>query len=404
MGWRKKWLAVGFAAVGVLTIIVFLKERWEGADPVRVLERNPPGMGEAQISLEARTENGNFSVDFELAERRYSDEELETVFLQGKAWLDQVWLGKNESSENVTSDLYFPMKIPNLGITVRWETESYQWIQTDGKITEAAYEEAPLETGVRAILCYGKAERQYDYAVTIKRDVLSGTDALKQNIMDVIRTKDLQENTLTEFVLPETVNGINVAWYDQKTSVWPDIFVFGNLIVVLIYFSQEEKKMQQLKNREAELRRDYPEIVYRLVLLIGSGMTVKGAWEKMTMDYQNEKHVTGRCRWGYEEMQMTLREIKYGIAELKAYENFGKRCGSQSYIRLSSLLIQQVKRGARGMNHLLMQEVTESEIMRRENVRKNAEEAGTKLLLPMVLMMTVVFAILMVPAFLSISI
>lgn len=101
---------------------------------------------------------------------------------------------------------------------------------------------------------------------------------------------------------------------------------------------------------------------------------------------------------------MALREMNYGISELKAYENFGKRCASQNYIRFSSLLIQQVKRGARGMNQLLMQEVMASEILRKENARKCAEEAGTKLLFPMVLLMAVVFAVLMIPAFLSISI
>ena len=73
-------------------------------------------------------------------------------------------------------------------------------------------------------------------------------------------------------------------------------------------------------------------------------------------------------------------------------------------MRLSELLIQQVKRGARGMNQILMQEVTASEIIWRENSRKRAEEAGTKLLFPMVLLMTVVFAVLMIPAFLSISV
>ena len=103
------------------------------------------------------------------------------------------------------------------------------------------------------------------------------------------------------------------------------------------------------------------------------------------------------------EMEMAVREMNYGIPELKAYESFGKRCGTQGYIRLSSLLIQQVKRGARGMNQLLVQEVGEAEVLRRENARKSAEEAGTRLILPMILLMTVVFAVLMIPAFLSMN-
>lgn len=161
--------------------------------------------------------------------------------------------------------------------------------------------------------------------------------------------------------------------------------------------------MQYFKNREDGLRQDYPEIVYRLVLLIGSGMTVRAAWEKISSDYQNWRERTGKNRWGYEEMETAVREMNYGIPELKAYENFGKRCGTQGYIRLASLLVQQVRRGARGMNQLLVQEVGEAEVLRRENARKSAEEAGTRLILPMVLLMTVVFAILMIPAFLSMN-
>jgi Tfp pilus assembly protein PilX len=47
--------------------------------------------------------------------------------------------------------------------------------------------------------------------------------------------------------------------------------------------------------------------------------------------------------------------------------------------------------------------VAEAEIFRRGNARKRAEEAGTRLILPMVLMMMVVFAVLMIPAFLSMN-
>ena len=161
--------------------------------------------------------------------------------------------------------------------------------------------------------------------------------------------------------------------------------------------------MQRFKDREDGLRQDYPEIVYRLVLLIGSGMTVRAAWEKIISDYQRWRERTGKNRWGYEEMERAVREMNYGMPELTAYESFGKRCGTQGYIRLSSLLIQQVKRGARGMNQLLVQEVGEAEVLRRENARKSAEEAGTRLILPMILLMTVVFAVLMIPAFLSMN-
>lgn len=74
----------------------------------------------------------------DVGERAYSAEELETVFAQGKAWLDSVWLGENASPEKVTEDLYFPDKIENTGIAVRWIPENSRWVQYDGGITEEA--------------------------------------------------------------------------------------------------------------------------------------------------------------------------------------------------------------------------------------------------------------------------
>lgn len=400
---RKKWLAAGFIAVGGVTAAFWLRSRAAGNEPIRVLERNPPGKGDSEIHMEIQTGEESFPVDFLLRERQYTAEELESAFEQGKTWLDSVWLGDNLSAQNVTENLYFPTRIEELGLTVRWETESYRWIRTDGTVTEEAFGQAPLDTQVRAILCYGTEERQVDYPVRVIR--LDGDERtmLKASVLELVEAKQAEQASEEVLTLPENVENVMLTWYEKKTPVWPKLFVFGNLCVILLYFSQEEKHIHQIKKREDELRKDYPEIVYRLVLMIGSGMTVRAAWEKLISDYQRWRSNTGKSRWGYEEMEMALREMNYGIPELKAYESFGKRCGTQGYIRLSSLLIQQVKRGARGMNQLLIQEVAEAEVLRRENARKSAEEAGNRLILPMILLMTVVFAVLMIPAFLTMN-
>ena len=89
-----------------------------------------------ECALEARTKDEEYSVNIKLNERTYDEKELEEVFRKGKEWLDKVWLGENVSSDQVVSDLYFPMVIETLGLNVRWETSNYNWIQTDGSITE----------------------------------------------------------------------------------------------------------------------------------------------------------------------------------------------------------------------------------------------------------------------------
>lgn len=401
---KKKKLAAGIAAVCLVTLLLGVQSCVKPKETIRCLERNSPGSGETTVNLEVRTDSGSFPINFQLEERIYDESEMDRVFEEGKAWLDTVWLGDNTSSDSVTGNLYFPDRISHLGLSVQWKTESYRLVQSDGKVTEEALSQAPFNTKIRAVLKYGEFERGYDYEIRIIENIPEGDEALRQGILKEVKSLQTEERTQNEMILPDTFNGTKLEWYVREDPVWPKIFIFGNLILVLVYFASEEKKMQQIKDKSKELERDYPDIVYKLVLLVSSGMTVKGAWEKLICDYRKEKNSTGKIRCGYEEMEMALREMNYGISELKAYENFGKRCASQNYIRFSSLLIQQVKRGARGMNQLLMQEVMASEIMRKENARKRAEEAGTKLLFPMVLLMAVVFAVLMIPAFLSISI
>ena len=97
---RKKWLLAGCIAVTGVTALLWLKGYFEVKEPIRVLERNPPGMGDKEIQMEFQTEQGRFPVNLKLAERSYREDELETIFEQGRLWLDDVWLGENASSQS----------------------------------------------------------------------------------------------------------------------------------------------------------------------------------------------------------------------------------------------------------------------------------------------------------------
>lgn len=109
-------------------------------------------------------------------------------------------------------------------------------------------------------------------------------------------------------------------------------------------------------------------------------------------------------RPGYEEMLKTWYEMQDGTGELKAYENFGRRCDNPQYRKFASLLIQNIRKGTRGMQALLDAEAEEAFQNRKAHARKLGEEAGTKLLMPMGLMLLLVFAILLMPAMMSMGV
>jgi hypothetical protein len=90
-----------------------------------------------------------------------------------------------------------------------------------------------------------------------------------------------------------------------------------------------------------------------------------------------------------------------GTSETQAYKEMGRRCGVHAYIKLCSFLSQNINKGNANIFDLLREETREAFEERKAIARRNGEEAGTKLLGPMVMMLTVVLVIVIVPAFMS---
>jgi tight adherence protein C len=131
-------------------------------------------------------------------------------------------------------------------------------------------------------------------------------------------------------------------------------------------------------------------------------MTIKQAWIKIAEDYKSlDSQRRGIKRYAYEEMLTTVRELKLGMPENISYEQYGSRTGLIPFIKFSSLITQNLKKGTKGFTELLMQEAREAFEDRKEIAKRLGEEAGTKLLIPMMIMLIIVFLIIMIPSFLS---
>ena len=67
------------------------------------------------------------------------------------------------------------------------------------------------------------------------------------------------------------------------------------------------------------------------------------------------------------------------------------------------MLTQNLRKGSKGLSELLRAEADQAFEERKAAAKKRGEEAGTKLLLPMFMMLSMVLLIVIVPAFLSIQ-
>ena len=75
----------------------------------------------------------------------------------------------------------------------------------------------------------------------------------------------------------------------------------------------------------------------------------------------------------------------------------------QPYMKLSSLLEQNRRTGTKNLQQLLEQEMSAAWEEQKHAARRLGEEAGTRLLIPLFLMLIVVMVIIMVPALLAVQ-
>lgn len=134
-------------------------------------------------------------------------------------------------------------------------------------------------------------------------------------------------------------------------------------------------------------------------------MSVRGAFFKIADEYMNQRNThCSETRYAYDELLVACRNMQSGMPEAEAYAQFGRRCGLSVYLRFSALLTQNLRKGNSRLLSRLSLEAAEAMEQHRAAVIAIGAEAGTKVLLPMVLLLIVVLIVLLAPAFLSVNI
>lgn len=349
-----------------------------------------------EISIE--TDYGQRQMDFrvEVEPKRLTEEEAERLFDDLVAQLPDYILGSNEDLRNVSSDLNLRETYGDFPVAVQWQSSSPGLISDSGQIFSL---EEDAQVTLSFWLTYGAQERDGELSVTLKPPVPAEEDLLRMELQEALQQSQDGSLDQDEWRLPTEWRGESILWRqvveDNSLVLWAAALVTA--IGVFLFLDRDLH--EQLEKRKKLLRREYPEIVHKLVLFVGAGMTIRGAFQKIAGDYETKRAEGGRASPAYEEMLYTCRELRSGISESLCYEHLGKRTDLQEYIRLTALLAQNLKRGSSTLLERLRGEAEKAAQERLQESKKMGEEAGTKLLVPMVLMLAVVMAIIMIPAF-----
>ncbi|MBT9776155.1 hypothetical protein GPL15_06500 [Clostridium sp. MCC353] len=349
------------------------------------------GLGEKEIPLEV-TVGG----------REIGAAEWDETARQVMESLPERILGENKSLQEVRTDLNLISWIDEYGMKVRWDTDCPEIMDSFGHITAEDLSSRGVPVMLSVTLAQGTVQKEYEFPITVYPAILTDEEEAAAGLGKLLSALDEQSRTMETLRLPEEYDGKMLYYRMPDDSGHSVLLVLGVLLAVLCAAKEKVDAGQREKRKRSQMMLDYSEIVSKLMIFIGAGMTVSLAWERIALDYEKMK-AAGRkdTRYAYEELCAAYYQVKSGIPEGKAYRDFGRRTGLGCYLKLSGLLEKNRKTGLKNLKVLLDAEMEDAFEQRKNLAKKLGEEAGTKLLLPLFMMLGVVMVMIMVPALMS---
>ena len=395
-----------FALFAVLAGAALIQE---SMNPVlkqgNVLERQAYGDGnyDAELIWEIPEKELEQELSVHVAEQGLTKEEQQALLTAAEQEIAETFPGENESVDEIRKDVCIQSQYQDGQVTADWSFDSYQYVDLEGHVMNDSLEEE--EILVKAVVELGCDSQtlEYQFFFQICPKIYSEKEKINNKLKQELIKKNEKTNDST-LILPESIDDQTIIWKEKSERMPLKLLFLGMIAAGCVPLVEKSRKQEEEKRRKEKLQSEYPELVSKLTILLGAGMTLFSAWNKITTNYSNKrKNNTIPIQPLYEEMLITCHEIESGVGEARAYERFGERCGLHRYRKFCSLLVQNLRKGTRGLVQLLEEEVSDAFEERKNLAKKSGEEAGTKMLFPMMMMFGIIIVIIMVPAFLSLQ-
>jgi hypothetical protein len=413
-------LVLIFLGTGLAVGVKYQADQSRKLEQGNILYRSEYGDSTEIIRFRADIDD-EFSEEVEVSTpvRRLTAEEAYT--LQAQYWniLQDGILQQSTAEGDVTGDILLETESSVYPFTVTWTSSHPDLLTNDGRI---GIVKEPTNIELSAVLTYLPPQKadaeeeltgadgsgmeetsEWSHSLTLRLNQPAKTweETIRFKLTELLDTAMDSNQTQKEWQLPMELEGQQIQWTEKPEdySSWVLAMVLGT--AALIYYFSDRDLQGKVTRRRASLQEAYPLIVNKLILYLGAGLTLRGAYQKIARQYREKKEQDHIFHPAYEEIVYTCHEIEAGVPESVAYENFGKRSGVSAYVKLNTLLIQNLKKGSRTLLERLRKEgeLALSEGLQRK--RKVGEEASTKLLIPMIMMLSVVMVLVMIPAFSS---
>lgn len=337
------------------------------------------------------------------------------------AQFPDILLGDNLSSDEIRSSLLMPDDAQIQPFSLSWESSRYAVLDTDGSVFNEDYtQEQAEEVELTALLTCGEYRFQKKMNFVVRAPIRSEEEKLQDTVGTALLKAEKESADKESFILPDSAGNLSLSWRENVEDVSAGILVLGIVICILVWYVTDYRLHEKTKERNRQLAIDYPQLVSKIVLYMGAGMSVRNVFYKCAGEYRQKlaaqnalsdpkgKRQSGHSRqyagrWLYEEVLLVCNELDSGVPEAEAYMHFGRRCHLRQYTKLCTLLVQNLRRGNDTLLQVLQEEAESSFEERKNLARELGEEAGTRLLFPMMIMLGITMLIIIVPAYFSFS-
>ena len=373
------------------------------------IEKGLYGEEEKQVPFVLQKGDESKEISLLVQSRQLTEKELEERVEAAFSHLEKNLKGENASLDEIYTKLDYSLDFEQYPFDAEFVSADYALVDRDGNVNNSkeelkalGYTETEMETGIsteiKVILWYGEEEFERVFPVTIFKKERTPLEEEFQKVLDTLLAMEQEARYKDGFSVPTDIDQIEIKPLGEKKITSGQVLLAGIILSILLVLRKEENKKKIREERKSDLIRSYPWFVNEMVLLLGAGMQVRNIFRTIIREYENQTRKKDYRKPLVDELKVAMHAIELGMSEEQAYYRLGRRLGIPCYIKIMTLLEQNMKRGGRGLIDMFEQEEAVALEERKNLAKRYGEEAGTKLLGPMILLLLVVMLMIMVPA------
>ena len=357
------------------------------------LQREAVGGKEQEIVLILDAEDilEDYSYELHIEPQKITKDEAAKLFEETKNTIEKDFA-------EIGKELPVKEKYCNGQVKVKWKFENREYIDVQGEIH---WEEIPKDGCVctaEVQLSCGDYEEVYRFPFRIYPIKKSQNEELLEKLEEYFYRQMSIEGE-DKIQLPKEINSVSLQWEQEKSFYTLQVLILGVITLFLLKLGQKKENEQKEKKRVQMFQMEYAEVVNQLAMLVETGMPLRQTWNKISKQYERTraKNLIEK-KEVFEAIVRMNRRLCEGETERVAYEGFAEEINVRCYRQLMRMLINQSNKGCAGLSAYLEEECRRAYAERMLTAKKIGEEASTRMLLPLMLMMILVMGIVLLPA------